>query len=382
MSSPATEAYEFGPYRIDPVERLLYRGDTPVLLAPKVTSTLLVLVQNAGHMVDKDTLIKAVWPDTFVEEGALTRNISLLRRTLGDTGEEAVFIETIPRRGYRFIAPVQRSSPADAPAPPAAYNSKDRYANATEFAERMAGALVQHGENPGTGSFLSRRPIPAIVRSLKWLMPILLLLVFGLWMSLPAVARWYNNRGVGFQRQGKVTIAIANYQQAIKLRPDYAEAHYNLADAYEEISDYDKAIEEYRRSILADNAFYPAYNNLSRLYILRGDYASALSVIDRGLSLKPRELPVQYSLYKNHGWANIGLRLYGQAELDLRRALALGPDGGAAYCLLAQAQEGKGERSAAVPAWESCVAYGSEIRDVEPAWRSLAQERLRQAGSR
>ena len=143
MSSPAPEAYEFGPYRIDPVERLLYRGDTHVLLAPKVTSTLLVLVQNAGHMVDKDALIKAVWPDTFVEEGALTRNISLLRRTLGDTGEEAVFIETIPRRGYRFIAPVQRSNPADPPAPPAAYNSKDRYANATEFAERMAVALVQ-----------------------------------------------------------------------------------------------------------------------------------------------------------------------------------------------------------------------------------------------
>lgn len=146
MSSPEPEAYEFGPYRIDPVERLLYRGDTHVLLAPKVTSTLLVLVQNAGRMVDKDALIKAVWPDTFVEEGALTRNISLLRRTLGDTGEEAVFIETIPRRGYRFIAPVQRSNPADAPAPPAAYNSKDRYANAAEFAERMAGALVQHGE--------------------------------------------------------------------------------------------------------------------------------------------------------------------------------------------------------------------------------------------
>ena len=106
MPSPATEAYEFGPYRIDSGERLLHRGDALISLPPKVASTLLVLVQNAGRMVDKDALMKAVWPDTFVEEGALTRNISLLRKTLGDAGEVPEFIETIPKRGYRFIAPV------------------------------------------------------------------------------------------------------------------------------------------------------------------------------------------------------------------------------------------------------------------------------------
>ena len=103
---PAIESYEFGPYRIDTGERLLHRGGELIPLPPKVASTLLVLVGNAGRMVDKGDLMKAVWPDTFVEEGALTRNISLLRKTLGDTGEEAVYIETIPRRGYRFIAAV------------------------------------------------------------------------------------------------------------------------------------------------------------------------------------------------------------------------------------------------------------------------------------
>ena len=107
MPPPAIEGYEFGPYRIDTGERLLRRGDELISLPPKVADTLLVLVRSAGRMVDKGDLMKAVWPDTFVEEGALTRNISLLRKTLGDTGDEAAYIETIPRRGYRFVAPVR-----------------------------------------------------------------------------------------------------------------------------------------------------------------------------------------------------------------------------------------------------------------------------------
>jgi len=107
MPLPAIEGYEFGPYRIDTGERLLHRGDELISLPPKVASTLLVLVRSAGRMVDKGDLMKEVWPDTFVEEGALTRNISLLRKTLGDTGEEAAYIETIPKRGYRFVAPVR-----------------------------------------------------------------------------------------------------------------------------------------------------------------------------------------------------------------------------------------------------------------------------------
>ena len=107
MPLSAIEAYEFGPYRIDTGERLLRRGEELIPLPPKVAGTLLVLVRNAGRMVDKADLMKAVWPDTFVEEGALTRNISLLRRTLGDMGDEAAYIETIPKRGYRFVAHVR-----------------------------------------------------------------------------------------------------------------------------------------------------------------------------------------------------------------------------------------------------------------------------------
>jgi class 3 adenylate cyclase/Tfp pilus assembly protein PilF len=206
---------------------------------------------------------------------------------------------------------------------------------------------------------------------------LVILIVF--WISRPSAARWYNNRGVNFQQRGDVTTAIKNYQHALTLKSDYAEAHYNLADAYEEISDYDRATAEYQRAIRSDATFYPAYNNLSRLYILRrNDYTAALELLDHALNLRPQEVSVQYSLYKNHGWANLGLHLLGQAELDLRRALALEHHRGAAHCLLALVLEAQGRPSPAMREWEPCAAYASGDRDVEPDWRSRAQERLKQ----
>jgi len=99
--------YEFGPFRLEPAEHLLLRNGQAIPLAPKVFDTLLVLVQNSGHLVDKDELLRRVWPDTFVEEGNLTKNIFALRKILegGRKGEK--FIETIPKLGYRFVAPVK-----------------------------------------------------------------------------------------------------------------------------------------------------------------------------------------------------------------------------------------------------------------------------------
>jgi DNA-binding winged helix-turn-helix (wHTH) protein/TolB-like protein/Tfp pilus assembly protein PilF len=101
--------YVFGSFRIEVSERQLLRDDQPVPLPPKVFDTLLVLVEHSGHIVGKDELMKTVWPDTFVEEANLTVNISALRKVLGEDSPEQQFIETIPRRGYRFIAPVSES---------------------------------------------------------------------------------------------------------------------------------------------------------------------------------------------------------------------------------------------------------------------------------
>ncbi len=204
-----------------------------------------------------------------------------------------------------------------------------------------------------------------------------LVLALALVKLLPSFARSYNNRGFQLQQHGEIKAAIENYHRALLLNPGYAEAHYNLADAYEEIPDYDKALEEYQRAISADFMFYQAYNNLSRLYILRRrDYGAALRLLDRAMSLKPEEPSVQYSLHKNYGWANFELHQLGQAEQNLKFAVAVNSERGAAHCLLAKVLDTQEKAAVALAEWEACAAYSSQ-EEVEPEWRNEAQERLR-----
>lgn len=105
--------YEFGVFRLETAQKTLYRGDQPVSLTPKAFETLYVLVQNPGQVLEKDFLMRTLWPDSFVEESNLSQNIFTLRKTLGEREGGQQFIETIPRRGYRFVAPVVSSVPAD-----------------------------------------------------------------------------------------------------------------------------------------------------------------------------------------------------------------------------------------------------------------------------
>jgi DNA-binding winged helix-turn-helix (wHTH) protein/tetratricopeptide (TPR) repeat protein len=100
---------EFGPFQLDATERILVRNGKPIPLAPKVFDTLLVLVQNSGHTVQKDELMKQVWPDSFVEENNLNKNISALRKALGDVAGMPCFIQTVAKRGYRFVPEVKES---------------------------------------------------------------------------------------------------------------------------------------------------------------------------------------------------------------------------------------------------------------------------------
>jgi DNA-binding winged helix-turn-helix (wHTH) protein/TolB-like protein/Tfp pilus assembly protein PilF len=109
MGKQTKHNYEFGPFHLDATERVLFRDGVPVSLTPKALETLIVLVQHSGHVVEKDELMKAVWPDAFVEEGGLTRNISVLRKILNNGQEEKQYIETLPRRGYRFTADVRET---------------------------------------------------------------------------------------------------------------------------------------------------------------------------------------------------------------------------------------------------------------------------------
>ena len=98
---------EFGPFRLDRRERRLLRDGKPVPLTGKVFDTLCVLVENSGHLVTKNQLLAAVWPNTIVEEENLSYTISVLRKALQQHRSEPTYIETVPRQGYRFVMPVK-----------------------------------------------------------------------------------------------------------------------------------------------------------------------------------------------------------------------------------------------------------------------------------
>ena len=108
MNEQEPYVYEFDSYRLDPQERLLWRDDAMVWLTPKAFDTLLALVEQNGHVMSKDELMNRIWPNTFVEEANLAQNISTLRKALGESTNGLKFIETLPKRGYRFIVPVRK----------------------------------------------------------------------------------------------------------------------------------------------------------------------------------------------------------------------------------------------------------------------------------
>src|ERR1700758_5520482 len=99
--------FEFGPFRVDPEKELLLRGAETVPLTPKTFQILLVLIRHSQEVVAKDDLLKMVWPDTFVEEANLSRNIFLLRKALGESPQDHQYIVTVPGKGYRFAEDVQ-----------------------------------------------------------------------------------------------------------------------------------------------------------------------------------------------------------------------------------------------------------------------------------
>jgi DNA-binding winged helix-turn-helix (wHTH) protein len=110
---PNADRLAFGDFVLDrPQQRVLHRNGTMLALSPRLFGALTLLIDHAGQLLDKETLIAALWPNLVVEENNLSQVISALRRALGDDSQDSRFIQTVPRRGFRFIAPVTPLVPA------------------------------------------------------------------------------------------------------------------------------------------------------------------------------------------------------------------------------------------------------------------------------
>src|SRR5579863_1889806 len=107
MGNAIKQLLEFGPFRVDPEQRLLLRDQQPIPLSPKAFDLLLVLASRGGEVVLKDDLMKLLWPNTFVEESNLGQHVFQLRKALGERPQDHTYVVTIPGRGYRFVQPVR-----------------------------------------------------------------------------------------------------------------------------------------------------------------------------------------------------------------------------------------------------------------------------------
>ena len=132
--------YDFGAFRLIPAERQLLRDGKPIHLTPKAFDTLLFLVENSGRLLAKDELLKRIWPDTFVEEATLARNVFTLRKALGEGQDEFAYIETIPKVGYRFVAEVRASGLGEVGVSAGASNVASQEASTRRFRLAMIGA--------------------------------------------------------------------------------------------------------------------------------------------------------------------------------------------------------------------------------------------------
>ncbi len=149
MAKPAS-VYEFGSFLLDAPERRLMCRGTEISLTLKVFETLCLLVENAGHLMTKEDLLQRLWPDTVVQENSLNKNVSVLRKVLGESATGQAFIETVPRVGYRFVGPVHEV-PAKMPAterarhPATPHSRQEIRFCVTEDGARIAYATVGAG---------------------------------------------------------------------------------------------------------------------------------------------------------------------------------------------------------------------------------------------
>jgi Tfp pilus assembly protein PilF len=229
---------------------------------------------------------------------------------------------------------------------------------------------------------------------------LLISIAFLIRQSLPRIASYYSNQCTNSLLDGDTSNAMKNCQRAVSLRPNDANAHWVLGKAYEAMYEYDKAQDEFKATILYDDRSCKAYNDLSYLYIVqRKDYSGALRLLNTALEkcersevqnptfFQDEKSHIEYALYKNRGWAYLGLEKYWLAEKNILQALKSRDFGAEAYCLLAQVTEKKEGVEAAKDYWCQCVDFArspddekGEKDDVEPNLFSIARERAQQSG--
>ncbi|QQS41583.1 MAG: winged helix-turn-helix domain-containing protein [Acidobacteriota bacterium] len=326
MNLPSRRFYEFASFRVDVAERQLLREGKPVPLTPRVFDILLVLLENAGRTVKKDRLMDKVWQDTFVEEGNLNRNISTLRKVLGDDAQSQRLIKTIPKRGYRFTSKISeiveeddeivvedrtslRMSYTEESGRPSASSGPVRVAVALSavFAAVAGAALVWFWMSTGEAKGRSLGTVSNSDRK-------------------EAARLFKEGRALWKTRDGKdLHKAIVLLESAVAKDPGLSPAYSALGDAYSFDSRlWRKAEGTARKAIAIDPRNGEAYATIGLVKMMwEWDFAGAEREFKEAIRLSP-DYP------SAHQWYAINLHAIGDsghaALSEMQRALELDPD--------------------------------------------------------
>jgi DNA-binding winged helix-turn-helix (wHTH) protein/Tfp pilus assembly protein PilF len=332
MSKPAQHLYEFGPFRLYTGERLLLRGDESIQLTPKAFDTLVLLVERRGHVVEKNALMEAVWPDTFVDENTLTRNISTLRKALGQDGNGHQYIETVSKLGYRFVANVEEIRDQSA------YIVLGKSVRSHIVIEEEA---ISDDRQTEPGSLAERRLRIGALKSSRAVLIISILLIgitgaFAFWRSnhKAALAAAKRNEAREAYRQGRffwntrtnegLARSISCFEQAIRRDPNYALGYAGLGDAYAfDIMYWPKAEEMANKALAIDNTLAEPHATLGFIRMFwQWNWEDAEREFKQAIELDPDYATAHqwYALYI----AAHSLR-FNWAKTEMQKALELDP---------------------------------------------------------
>ena len=327
MNQHLLRCYEFGPFCLNATDKLLHRGDKVVPLTPKLVDTLVVLVENSGHVVTKEELLQTLWPDSFVEESSLTQNISLLRKALAENGSPQ-YIETIPKRGYRFVAMVREvswtavdllkqetsivhSSKPDIPTAPVTHPVPRRRASRNAYLALVALGILMASivtlyyvrRSRPADQALAQKPI-AVARSTK--SP-------AAYKAYVSGLYFWNKRGTDNLRK-----AITYLEESVNKDGEFALAHAILADCYYLNAENDlgilpraealtRARTEVSRALELDASLAEAHTVKACLAIFDYDFGTAECEFRQAIELNPN-YPLAHLRY--------GYLLLGQGKLQ------------------------------------------------------------------
>jgi DNA-binding winged helix-turn-helix (wHTH) protein/tetratricopeptide (TPR) repeat protein len=391
MEQTNDRVYEFGPFRLNPLRRVLLRDGSPVALTAKVFDTLLVFVERRGRVVAKDELMAALWPDTAVEENNLTQHISMLRKALGGRASGRRYVVTVPGRGYSFVEPVREvvnevcetAATTSVSESRALHKPKPTFALALCVAAAAIVAAVYVWAGRGTSSQSpSAQPskTEVVQRARRHTTEV--------FEAREAYLRgryfWNKRNPEGVEK------SVEHFRRALDLDPTYAAAYAGLADAYSVLGNYRygslpaeecmqraraaalKAVEvddelaeahaslalvkayqerdiegaerEYRRAIELNPSYATAHHWYSDFLASLGRTDEALAEASRAAELDPLSPIISTTVGERLFFA----RDYERAAERLRRTLELDPDFIQARFFLGLVYVRQGRRAAAV----------------------------------